>query len=237
MKNRLTLTLAIAAALLFSAAGAAHAGRCDGNNGNGKGNYCDPAPSNPPAETPAPTPTPAPVETDREYTARVHSYAHGNTLGIQHLSRRDAAQQVQIDGLGAGHTAQQAQINGLGAGHAAQQVQIDGLGSGHAAQQAQIDGLGAEVDLLSSRMGSEIRAVREEVREAREGSAIALAVAGQQFDTSAGFQVALSASTMAGEQAIAVGAGGAISERVFVNAAYAQSGRTRGGVVSSTFKF
>ncbi|WID42086.1 hypothetical protein [Pseudomonas phage ZRG1] len=209
MKNRLTLTLAISAALLFSAAGAAHAGRCDGNNGNGKGNYCDPAPSNPPAETPAPTPNPAPVETDREYTARVHSYAHGNTLGIQHLSRRDAAQQVQIDGLGAGH----------------------------ASQQAQIDGLGAEVDLLSSRMGAEIRAVREEVREAREGSAIALAVAGQQFDTSAGFQVALSASTMAGEQAIAVGAGGAISERVFVNAAYAQSGRTRGGVVSSTFKF
>ena len=223
MKNRLTLTLAVSAALLFSAAGAAHAGRCDGNNGNGKGNYCDPAPSNPPAETPAPTPNPAPVETDREYTARVHSYAHGNTLGIQHLSRRDAAQQVQIDGLGAGHTAQQAQI--------------DGLGAGHTAQQAQIDGLGAEVDLLSSRMGSEIRAVREEVREAREGSAIALAVAGQQFDTSAGFQVALSASTMAGEQAIAVGAGGAISERVFVNAAYAQSGRTRGGVVSSTFKF
>lgn len=209
MKSRLALTLAISAALLFSAAGAAHAGRCDGNNGNGKGNYCNPSPSNPPTETPAPTPNPAPVETDREYTARVHSYAHGNTLGIQHLSRRDAAQQVQIDGLGAGHTA----------------------------QQAQIDGLGAEVDLLSSRMGSEIRAVREEVREAREGSAIALAVAGQQFDTSAGFQVALSASTMAGEQAIAVGAGGAISERVFVNAAYAQSGRTRGGVVSSTFKF
>lgn len=233
MKKQFALS-AVLAALAFSVAIPAIAGRCDGNQGNGNGNIC----------TPAPTPTPAPAETDRQYTARVHGYAHGNSVAINHLDKRQEVTEAKTAGNREYIERVHSYANGntLGIQHlsrrdASQQVQIDGLGAGHSSQQSQIDGLGAEIDVLGSRMGSELSALRDEVREAREGSAVALAVAGQQFDTSAGFQVALSASTMAGEQAIAVGAGGAISERVFVNAAYAQSGRTRGGVVSSTFKF
>ena len=74
---------------------------------------------------------------------------------------------------------------------------------------------------------------------ALEGATASLAVAGQQFSTdpAAGVQVAVSAASMSGKQALAIGAGGAVSENLFFNAAISKSGNTTGGVISGTFAF
>lgn len=70
-----------------------------------------------------------------------------------------------------------------------------------------------------------------------ESAAIGLAVAGHQFDTKGGFQTAVSVSTVNSREALAIGMGGAISDRVFVNIGVATSGNTTGGVASSTFSW
>lgn len=83
----------------------------------------------------------------------------------------------------------------------------------------------------------EARQARREAKDAQKYAAVALAVAGHQFNTepSAGFQMALSGSTIGGNQAVAIGMGGAINEKWFVNAAAATSGGETGGVVSTTY--
>ena len=70
-----------------------------------------------------------------------------------------------------------------------------------------------------------------------EAAAIGLAIAGHQFDTKGGFQTAVSISTVNNREALAIGMGGALSDRVFVNAGVASSGNTTGGVVSSTYSW
>lgn len=91
----------------------------------------------------------------------------------------------------------------------------------------------------TSALRSEVRQARRDAKEAQEHAAIALAVAGHQFNTdrAAGFQMAISASTVGGNQGYAVGAGGAINDQLFVNVGIATSGSQTGGVVSGTYTF
>lgn len=87
-----------------------------------------------------------------------------------------------------------------------------------------------------SGLRGEVRQARREAKEAKAGAAVALAVAAQQFSTdrSAGFQTAVSASTVGGYQALAVGVGGAITETVFVNGALSKSSNQPGAALSVT---
>ena len=308
----------LAIAVMSSISTMSYAGRCDGNNGNGKGNQCEPVGGTPPATTPT---TPQ-VETDREYIERVHTYVHGNSQGIQHLAGRDAQQQTEIDSLSANkvdktvfYADQQRQDSRMNAQdvrndsqdthinnvqNAAQianekadsgavrmdgiegsvretntqlaitdgrsinnAVRLDGVEGHNVRQDASIDALNdqaqvinntinnhgdtlsshqQQIDSLSSTMGSQVqsamdeaRQARKEAKEAKAAAAVALAVAGQQFNTQGSFQTAISASTVGGNQALAVGAGGALNEKVFINAAIATSGNQTGGVVSATY--
>lgn len=83
---------------------------------------------------------------------------------------------------------------------------------------------------------SEVRKASREAKEAKAGASVALAVAAQQFSTdrSAGFQTAVSAATLGGYQALAVGAGGAITDTVFLNAAVSKASNQTGAAVSLT---
>lgn len=200
---------------------------------------------------------PVTLEGNRAYTERVHGYAHGNSLGIQSLDRRQKLDRADIN---ANTTAiagkvdtttfvkdqarQDARANqadlGIEETRAVNAVQTTRL-NGHDAQLAnlndaldtQLGGAYQRIDHNSSR----IDRLERQSERAAEASAIGLAVAGHQFDTKGGFQTAISASTVGGKQAIALGAGGAINDRVFVNAGVSTSGGTTGGVVSSTLSW
>ena len=107
---------------------------------------------------------------------------------------------------------------------------------------ARLDAYEASYNDLSSTVANyntRLHSVEKNVKEAKESAAIALAVAGHQFNTDpeAGFQMALSGATTGGEQAIALGAGGAINRNWFVNAGVSKSGSTSGAVVSATYSF
>lgn len=311
----------LAIAVMSSISTMSYAGRCDGNNGNGKGNQCEPVGGTPPATTPT---TPQ-VETDREYIERVHTYVHGNSQGIQHLAGRDAQQQTEIDSLSANkvdktvfYADQQRQDSRMNAQdvrndsqdthinnvqNAAQianekadsgavrmdgiegsvretntqlaitdgrsinnAVRLDGVEGHNARQDASIDALNdqaqvinntinnhgdtlsshqQQIDQMGSRMSNEIAGAmnraneaHKEAKTAQDQAAAALSVAGMQFDLNYnGFQTAISAASFGGSTALSVGAGGKISERIFVNAAITNAGSATGGVVSSTFRW
>lgn len=108
---------------------------------------------------------------------------------------------------------------------------LDSYGSSH-------DALSSNVAQYQSRTDSRLDTLESDVRQAKEAAAVALAVAGHQFctDLNCGVQAAVSGSTIAGKQAVAIGVGGAVSENLFFNAAFSQSGSTRGGVVSATYR-
>lgn len=88
-----------------------------------------------------------------------------------------------------------------------------------------------------SGLRGEVRQARREAKQARAAASAALAVAGHQFDIHGGFQTAVSASTMGGYQALAIGAGGAISDRVFINGAVTTSSNQTGAVLSGTYSW
>jgi len=108
---------------------------------------------------------------------------------------------------------------------------LDSYGASH-------DALASNLAQYQSRTDSRLDTLESDVRQAKEAAAVALAVAGHQFctDLDCGVQAAVSGSTIAGKQALAVGVGGAVSENLFFNAAFSQSGSTRGGVVSATYR-
>ena len=282
----------LAIAVLASVSSLSYAGRCDGNNGNGKGNICTPE-----VTTPAPVTSPHTTDTNRKYIERVHSYVHGNSQGIQHLAGRDAQQQTEIDSLSANKvdkTVFYADLQRQDSRMSAQDVRMDGIeGSvretntqlaitdgrsinnavrldgveGHNVRQdASIDALNdqaqvinntinnhgdtlsshqQQIDQMGSRMSNEIAGAmnraneaHKEAKTAQDQAAAALSVAGMQFDLNYnGFQTAISAASFGGSTALSIGAGGKISERVFVNAAVTNAGSATGGVVSSTFRW
>ena len=130
--------------------------------------------------------------------------------------------------------------------NAAQQTQINTNTSVNVRQDGQISDLQNYASDMDQRLGgrldsqqSQINKNSRDIKEAKNAAAGALAVAAHQFSTdrSAGFQTAISAATIGGSQAIAVGAGGAVSENVFINAAFTQSGSVTGGAVSGTYRW
>lgn len=299
MNTKRAIYVAIAAIVLIILAvscQAAYAGRCDGNQGNGKGNYCQPNEPTPPAN----------VETDREYTARVHSYAHGNSVAIKHLdarqevteaktadnrayiervhsyahgnslgiqsldkradtleankvdrseftkdqARQDAALRsvgtrtgklearadqtaLNIDEVRAVNTRQDSTLAAHGTRLDGNDAQFANMANVNAALDTRLGGAYQRLDQHSV----QIARLERKMDRADEANAIALAVAGHQFDTKGGFQTAISASTVNGKQALAIGMGGALNDRVFVNAGVSSSGNTTGVVVSSTYSW
>lgn len=108
---------------------------------------------------------------------------------------------------------------------------LDSYGTAH-------DNLASSMYQYQNQTDSRLNTLENDVREAKEAAAVALAVAGHQFctDLNCGVQAAVSGSTIAGKQAVAIGIGGAVSENLFFNAAFSRSGATQGGVVSATYR-
>lgn len=88
-------------------------------------------------------------------------------------------------------------------------------------------------------MQSQIDDVDRKAEKAQNMAVGALAVASLQFDTNqeAGFQVAGGVATMGGKQAMAFGAGGAVTKKVFVSASVTQASGVNGAAVSATYSF
>lgn len=275
MKNQLKVTTlsTLAAIVALSASTAAFAGRCDGNNGNGKGNVCEPV-ENPyngqPHEHPKNT-------NERVTNVEYHTYRNSYHNGVQdkqigHLretkvdktefytdqQRQDAdaelrAKYIQQNSQGIQHLAdhkldksefytdQKRQDDALAAVNA-QADQINTVINNHGDI---LNNHQQQIDHLSSTMGNQINAAMgranqayKEAKLARDEAVGALAVAGHSYDHSEyGLQAAISVASFGGSSALAIGAGGKVSERVFVNGAVTSAGSATGGVLSSTFKF
>lgn len=140
----------------------------------------------------------------------------------------------------------QGQITTINDVNAAQQTQINTGAAINTRQDGQIKGLQDYAADMDQRLGgrldsqqSQIDKNSRDIKQAKNMAAAALAVAAHQFSTdqSAGFQAAISGATIGGAQAIAVGMGGAVSENVFINAAFTKSGSVTGGAVSGTYRF
>lgn len=121
-----------------------------------------------------------------------------------------------------------------------QDARLDGHDQRFAQQDAVNEALSTKIGGLYTDMSGlrgEVRQARREAKQARAAASAALAVAGQQFDIHGGFQTAVSASTMGGYQALAIGAGGAVSDRVFINGAVTTSSNQTGAVLSGTYSW
>jgi hypothetical protein len=97
----------------------------------------------------------------------------------------------------------------------------------------------ANIDGRLGDMDNRLRKAEKKADKAEEGTAIATAIAGHQFNTepAAGFQVAASASSNGNKQGVALGMGGAINNQWFVNVGFGSSGSTTAGVISTTYSF
>ena len=116
---------------------------------------------------------------------------------------------------------------------------LEGVSNEYGARLDAYEASYADLSSTVANYNTRLHSVEKNVKEAKESAAIALAVAGHHFNTDpeAGFQMALSGATTGGEQAIALGAGGAINRKWFVNAGVSKSGSTSGAVVSATYSF
>lgn len=162
---------------------------------------------------------PATYNALNQETTRLNTYTYGNSVAIQALSGRaddtDLAQIGQNQRLDA---------------HDVKFTQQDTIND---ALSSKLNGMYTD----TAGLRSEVRQARREAREAKAGASAALAVAGQQFDIHGGLQSSVSASTLGGYQALAIGFGGAVSERVFINGAFTTSSSVSGGVVAMTYSF
>lgn len=172
----------------------------------------------------------------KEYQGGVNHQVQGQ---ITNINTVNANQQTTLNQ----HTSQITTINDV---NAAQQTQINTGAAINNRQDGQIGQLQSYASDMDQRLGgrldsqqSQINKNSRDIKEAKNAAAAALAVAAHQFSTdrSAGFQTAISAATIGGSQAIAVGAGGAVSENVFINAAFTKSGSVTGGAVSGTYRW
>lgn len=271
-KQLVYIALAVMAIIVLAVSCSAQAARCDGNQGNGKGNICEPA------SQPA---SPHTTQTNRQYIERVHSYAHGNSLGIQALRRttnaiekvnvrqdadiaakvdtttfeKDQARQdkavrsvakrtgklesradqtdIDVKHVQKVNTRQDATLATHGDRLDGHDAQLAGYADVNAALNTRLGGAYQRLDNHEGRISN----LERNMDRNNEAAAIGLAIAGHQFDTKGGFQTAVSIATVNSREALAVGMGGALSERVFVNAGIASSGNTTGGVVSSTYSW
>lgn len=178
--------------------------------------------------------TPAMLSDLQHETARLNTYTYGNSKGIQHLSRVKVDNEVFV----ADQKRQDEAVQALND----QATQISNTINNHgdvlSSHQQQIDALGSRMSNEIAGAMNRANEAHKEAKIAQDQAAAALSVAGQQFDLNYnGFQTAISAATFGGSTALSVGAGGKISERVFVNAAITNAGSATGGVVSSTFRW
>ena len=207
--------------------------------------------------------TPATLADLQSEATRLNTYTHGNSVAIKihdgqikdlqqtkvdrtefvkDQQRQDAAQKDtagKVDGLAARADSSDLALIRETSRNDGQDVRL----SDHDRQLANQDAVNAAVSSslagMYTDMGglrSEVRKASREAKEAKAGASVALAVAAQQFSTdrSAGFQTAISAATIGGYQALAVGAGGAITDTVFLNAAVSKASNQTGAAVSLT---
>lgn len=226
----------LAVAVLASVSSVSYAGRCDGNNGNGQSNICTPTP---PIVTPVTSPHT--TDTNRKYIERVHGYAHGNSHAVQALRRTTDSLEVNKVDKVEFYADQKRQDDAVQALNDQAQVinnTINNHGDVLSSHQQQIDQLGSRMSgEIANALGTANRALKE-ARLAQDQSVASLAVAGHSYDhTDYGLQTAISVASFGGSTALAIGAGGKVSERVFLNAAVTSAGSATGGVVSTTFKW
>lgn len=208
--------------------------------------------------------TPATLADLLSEATRLNTYNHGNTIALQiqggqivgiqqdqvrqdaefkaDQARQDAAQRAtnaSVQQLGARADDSDLAMIGVQQVNQRQDIRLDGHDAALARQDQVNEALSTSVAGLYtdvSGLRSEVRRASREAKEAKAGAAVALAVAAQQFSTdrSAGFQTAVSASTVGGYQALAVGVGGAISDTVFVNGALSKASNQTGAALSVT---
>ena len=175
-----------------------------------------------------------------------------NTKSITQLDSRQTSTEKTVAAQGntlSEHTSQiRSNTNNIVTLNEVQQQHSVQLGSNtkqlsnHETRITSIEDYSREMDTrLSGRLDSqqsEIRSLKRDVNKVGNLAVGALAVAGHQFSTDyqAGPQVALSGATMGGYHAVAVGFGGAVSENVFLNAAFTSAGSQTGAVVSGTYR-
>ncbi|ALH46257.1 hypothetical protein POR1_52 [Pseudomonas phage POR1] len=207
--------------------------------------------------------TPATLADLQSEATRLNTYTHGNSVAIKihdgqikdlqqtkvdrtefvkDQQRQDAAQKDtagKVDGLAARADSSDLALIRETSRNDSQDVRLNGHDQQLANQDAVNAAVASSLAGMYTDMGglrSEVRKASREAKEAKAGAAVALAVAAQQFSTdrSAGFQTAVSAATIGGYQALAVGAGGAITDTVFLNAAVSKASNQTGAAVSLT---
>lgn len=145
---------------------------------------------------------------------------------------------VRLDGVEGHNVRQDASIDALNDQAQVINNTINNHGDTLSSHQQQIDQMGSRMSNEIAGAMNRANEAHKEAKTAQDQAAAALSVAGMQFDLNYnGFQTAISAASFGGSTALSVGAGGKISERVFVNAAVTNAGSATGGVVSSTFRW
>lgn len=98
--------------------------------------------------------------------------------------------------------------------------------------------LGGAYQRLDSQQ-SEINRNKRDIKTAKNMAVASLAVANMHFCTGpeCGFQLAAAVANMEGSNAFAIGAGGAVSENVFLNGAFTSSGSVTGVAFGGTYRF
>lgn len=185
--------------------------------------------------------TPAMLSDLRSETTRLNTYTYGNSKAIQyHGTQIEGLKQNKVDKTEfyADQKRQDDAVQSLNDQATQIHNTINNHGDVLSNHQQQIDALGSRMSGEIAGAMSRANEAHKEAKTAQDQAAAALSVAGMQFDLNYnGFQTAISAASFGGSTALSVGAGGKISERVFVNAAVTNAGSATGGVVSSTFRW
>lgn len=162
--------------------------------------------------------------------------ADAGFIRIDAVEKHNVKQDVAIDAVEKHNGRQDVAIDALNKQANTISNTLNAHGDTLSNHQAQINELGSR---LSSDVANALNTANEAHRQAKiaQDQAVAsLAVAGHSYDHSNyGLQTAISAASFGGSTAVAVGFGGKVSERMFVNGSLTSAGSATGGVVSSTF--
>lgn len=180
------------------------------------------------------------IQREHEYTKKVHGYVYQNSQGIQHLAGKANQTDLEIEGLKSTDKRQDKTLADHGIRLDTQDVRFDNYDRQVVNMQEVNSALNTRLNGAYERLdqhSAQIARLERRMDKAEEANAVALAIAGHQFDTKGDFQVAISGSTIHRKHAVAVGVGGAINDRVFLNAGMSRSGSTTGGVMSTTISW
>lgn len=185
------------------------------------------------------------VRQDAEFKAdqaRQDAAQRASNVRIDNHETRITSNTTNIQRLGARADDTDLQLVGQTQWNQRQDARLDGHDQRFAQQDAVNEALSTKIGGLYTDMSGlrgEVRQARREAKQAKAGASVALAVAGQQMCTrrECGFQTSVSAATMQGYQALAVGIGGAVSDNLFLNAAASKSSSVTGAVISGTYSW